>query len=362
LQSNEFNTYSYYKSSDGEMFFGGMTGFNYFIPDEIKDNPHQPPIVITDFRILNEPVGIGGDSPLKQSITETWEIVLSHEDYVFSFDFAALDFSTPGKNKYKYIMENFDEKWQDRDAKKRFATYTNLGHGKYIFKVIGSNNDGTWNNEGVSIAITITPPFWETWWFKVALVILAIFLLFAGYRYRTKRLRDKLARERRVQEILRKSRDLAEFRRAEIEKLITAISSLLIAVDSDGNVFQWNETAEKFFGIPGNQCIGGLFSNVLQEYIGADKLAGIIEKGLGEDAGKPFSNYEIPIHLKGKGTRLLMAIINPIVDRGGRKLGFLLLAEDVTHHKEEERRRNLSQKLESLGQMAGNIAHEIKTP
>jgi PAS domain S-box-containing protein len=362
LQSNEFHGGSCYKSADGGMFFGGINGFNFFYPNKIEDNPHTPPIVITDFRILNEPAAIGEDSPLKQAISEADEIVLSYRHYVFSFEFAALDFTTPGKNRYKYKMEGFDKGWIRTDAGKRFVSYTNLSPGHYIFMVRGSNNDGIWNEEGVSIDIIIKPPFWLTWWFKIVLGVAFIWMLFFGYRYRTKRLRRKLDHQKRVQDILRKSRDLADFRRAEVEKLIAAISALLIAVDSNGEIFQWNETAEKCFGIKGTRTRGQLFVDVLRDYIPGDKLEEIMDRGLGEGHDTPIKNFEIPIDLKDKGTRLLLSAVNPILDRSGKKLGFLLLAEDITRRKEEERQRNLSQKLESLGQMAGNIAHEIKTP
>lgn len=171
LQSNEFHFGACFKSEDGEMFFGGINGFNAFYPHKIKDNPNVPPIVITDFLIKNEPVKIGPKSPLKQAITETKEIVLSHSHYFFSFDFAALDFSIPAKNKYAYKMVPFDKDWIYRDADKRFVTYTNLDPGEYVFRVIGSNNDGVWNEEGASIKIIIVPPYWETWWFRLLLLV-----------------------------------------------------------------------------------------------------------------------------------------------------------------------------------------------
>jgi tRNA A-37 threonylcarbamoyl transferase component Bud32/sugar lactone lactonase YvrE len=176
LQGNEFNGGAYFKSGDGEMFFGGSNGFNAFYPYKITDNPHVPPIVITDFQILNDPVKIGPNSPLKQSITETKEIVLTHEDNVFSFEFAALDFSNPKKNKYLYKMEGFKKEWNKRDSDRRFVTYTNLDPGKYVFRVKGSNNDGKWNEEGTAIKIIIIPPFWKTWWFYL-LAVLAFAIL-----------------------------------------------------------------------------------------------------------------------------------------------------------------------------------------
>lgn len=364
LQSNEFNGNSCYRAPDGEMFFGGVNGFNFFYPPDIKDNPYRPPIVITDFQLFNESVNIdaGRDTPLEKSILETEEIVLSHEHYFFAFKFTALDFTTPMKNKYEYMMKGLDKTWIKKSADNRYASYTNLEPGDYTFKVRGSNNDGIWNEEGVRIKITITPPFWETLWFKGIAVLFCLLLIFGFFQYRTRRLRQKLTEERKVQEILRKARDLAEFRRAEIEKLVAAISSLLIAVDSEGKIFQWNETAAQFFSIDEAMSIGKPLLEVLNDCITPDKLAEIMEKGLADGEGKPFSNLEIPIDFNDKGVRLLLAVINPILDSDGNQLGFLLLAEDITHRKEEERRRNLSQRLESLGQMAGNIAHEIKTP
>jgi PAS domain S-box-containing protein len=192
--------------------------------------------------------------------------------------------------------------------------------------------------------------------------ILLLLFVFFFFRYRTRLLKQKIAEQKKAQETLIESRDLAEFRRAEIEKLVAAISSLLIAVDSDGKIFQWNETAENFFNIPAKMSMGQYFTDVLKDYIHPGKLTDILEKGLAGKEGKYVNNFEISIDLKDKGIRLLLTIINPITDSNGKRLGFLLLAENITHHKEEECRRNLSQKLELLGQMAGNIAHEIKIP
>jgi PAS domain S-box-containing protein len=368
LQSNEFNSAACFKGHDGEMFFGGVDGFNFFYPRNIKDNLHLPFVVITKFRVLNEIVAIGSDSPLKQSITVAEEIVLSYLHNSFSFEFTAMDFTAPEKNQYQYTMVGFDKGWVTVDAGKRAATYTNLSPGNYTFRVKGSNNDGQWNDGDTAIRITITPPFWKTWWFKALLATAVVFLLFGGYRYRTRRLREKLAEQERIQEILRKSRDLAEFRRAEVEILIAAISSILIAVDSNGEIFLWNESAGNIFGIRESQAIGRLFVDVLKGVVSADKLDEILENGLGEGNDDAARNIELYIYPGGRNTedesnkRLLISIINPIPGFQGKKLGFLLAAEDITNRKEEERQRILSQKLESLGQMAGNIAHEIKSP
>ncbi|MCP5047534.1 MAG: histidine kinase, partial [bacterium] len=154
LQSNEFNSEAYFKSPNGEMFFGGVDGISAFKPEQLKDNLHVPSIVITDFQVSNTSVKVGPNSLLNKHITETDAITLSYKENVFSFEFVALDFIIPEKNSYAYMMEGFDRDWNYTTSKKRFASYTNLDPGDYTFRVIGSNNDGVWNKEGTSIRIT----------------------------------------------------------------------------------------------------------------------------------------------------------------------------------------------------------------
>ncbi len=174
LQDNEFNSCAFFKSKSGELFFGGINGFNAFYPSDVKDNPNPPPVVLTGFQILNNAVSFKEkDSPLKQTITETKEITLDYEQRFFSFEFAALDFTEPGKNQYAYQLEGFD-KDLIHIGTRRTAFYTNVSPGSYLFRVIASNNDGVWNREGVTVRVTILPPFWQTWWF-ITLMVLAGF-------------------------------------------------------------------------------------------------------------------------------------------------------------------------------------------
>ena len=194
LQSNEFNQGAFFKTQNGNMLFGGLNGFNMFSPEEIRDNPHIPPIVITDFQIFNESVPIGIDSPLQQHITKTKEIVLDHKDYVFSFEFAALHYSIPERNQYAYMMEGFDEGW-NYSGTRRFVTYTNLDPGEYKFRVKASNNDGVWNEKGTSVKIIVTPPFWKTRWAYSLYVILLAAGIFGVQLFQNERVRRKTKRE-----------------------------------------------------------------------------------------------------------------------------------------------------------------------
>ncbi len=192
LLGNEFWGGSYYKSASGEMFFGTINGFNRFYPRQIKDNPYIPPVVITDFRISNHPVPVGegpdGRLILEKSITETKEMRLSHKDRVVSFDFAALNYINPQKNEYAYIMEGFDKEW-NHIGNRPFAVYSNLPPGKHMFKVKASNNDNVWNEKGVSLKITVTPPFRKTIWFQLVIMTAFIGLVLLAYVARTHTIR-----------------------------------------------------------------------------------------------------------------------------------------------------------------------------
>ncbi|MEX2529020.1 MAG: two-component regulator propeller domain-containing protein [Gemmatimonadota bacterium] len=205
LQSDEFNSGAAFRSPKGELFFGGIYGVNYFHPDQIHENPHVPEVVITGFRRLNRPEAVGDSSTvLDRSILEIDEIRLSHADNVLTFEFAALDFSAPAKNRYTYRMLGFSQEWIDGGTE-RTATFTNLPPGSYTFQVRGSNNDGVWNEEGASLALVILPPWWWSRWAMGFYVLLALATGLVIRRYDQKRLRLEygLAREREEAEQLR---------------------------------------------------------------------------------------------------------------------------------------------------------------
>ncbi|MBN1582116.1 MAG: response regulator [Anaerolineae bacterium] len=162
LLNNEFVGTSCCKGQDGTLFFGVVNGLSAFPPDQVQDNPYVPPIVLTDFSLFNKPVSVGPDSLLKEALWATQTITLGPDDYVFAFEFAALSYIAPQKNSYKYKLEGFDQDWNVVTSKRRFASYSNLPAGEYMLGVIGSNNDGVWNEEGVSLQVIVTQPLWQT--------------------------------------------------------------------------------------------------------------------------------------------------------------------------------------------------------
>ena len=210
LQANDFSQACYTQGSDGEMFFGGSNGFNAFFPENVRDNAYVPPVVITSFKIFNKPVPVGANSVLQRAIPYVDSLILPYRDSVFSFEFAVLSYANFQKNRYRYKLEGLEPGWNEVGSKQRLATYTNLDPGKYVFRVQGSNSDGVWNEEGVSLPIFITPPWWRTNWFRATSAAVLLALLWAAYQLRVRQLHHEFAMtlEARVGERTRIAREL----------------------------------------------------------------------------------------------------------------------------------------------------------
>ena len=219
LQSNEFNVFTaFYKSPrTGEMYFGGINGFNVFDPGSIEDHPFVPPVVLTDFRLFGKSVPVGGGDPvLTKSISRTDALTFPHFQNSVSFEFSALSYVAPTKNRYRYRLEGFDKNWREVGSNERLAVYTGLPSGQYLFRVQGSNEDGVWNDQGTSLQVTITPPWWATWWFVGLVLALLLGLAYSGDRLRVMRLKrysQKLERDvtERTAELAAKNKELEAF-------------------------------------------------------------------------------------------------------------------------------------------------------
>ncbi len=186
LQGLEFEANASLKTKDGEMFFGGVNGFNTFYPENIKINNFIPPVYLTDFQIFNKKIVPNAkDSPLQTDISLTKKIKLSYKQSTFSFAFAALNYTALENNQYAYKLEGWDNDW-NYVGNERKASYTNLSPGKYTFYVKASNNDGAWNEHGPSVTIIITPPFWNTWWFKALIIAGIVAGIISFYQFRRK--------------------------------------------------------------------------------------------------------------------------------------------------------------------------------
>ncbi len=185
LQGVEFWMNAAYRDPyTGEMFFGGVKGLNGFLPGEVGKNPHIPPVAVTAISITDHPHA----GPV--AVEYVREIDLSPLDRGFTVTYAALDFADPSKNQYSHKLEGFDRDFS-KPSTRRDATYTNLDPGGYVLHMRASNDDGIWNDAGVSLAIRVHPPYWKTYWFRLSVLAAILGGAWLFYRLRVSRVERK---------------------------------------------------------------------------------------------------------------------------------------------------------------------------
>lgn len=336
LQSNEFNQYAFYKTRAGNILFGGLDGFNLFSPELIRETKYVSPVVLTSFKLFNKPV------KLEDPIYEIKEIKLSHKDFVFSFEFAALSFSSPGKNKYAYMMEGFDSDWIYCGSS-RTATYTNLEHGQYTFRVKAANSTGVWNEQGTSIKINIAPPFYGTTIFRISIVVLFIFLAFLIYKKRVQYVErlnkklEKLIKERTDklhQEIAHRIKVEASLRENEekFRALIENANDAVVLITDSGTIKYVSPGYERIYGYSSAEVIGHNISEKIEKH-NAERLAEkifILEK----DHSK--QEYLVYKDVHKNGYEIILEVVisnelhNPAIE------GYVLVIRDITERKRAE--------------------------
>jgi signal transduction histidine kinase/ligand-binding sensor domain-containing protein/AraC-like DNA-binding protein/AmiR/NasT family two-component response regulator len=181
------------RGNDGQIYLFSRDGLILFHPDSIEENLNKPPVVITTFSVHNRIVNVHPNTPsdrslLTKTIPYTNEITLAYNQNNLTLEFSALNFIHQEKNQYKYKLEPYEKNWIEASAANRVARYTNISPGNYVFRVIGSNNDGVWNEEGAMLRITILPPWWQTWTAYSLYVIAIISLVLLWRNYENKRL------------------------------------------------------------------------------------------------------------------------------------------------------------------------------
>ncbi len=194
LQSDIFTRGAKFVSLSGRIYFGGRKGLTRFFPSQIKRNIVPPEVLLSGFLYFNKKLQYGeysNEFTLPKPIERLTSLQLSHKDYVFGFEFAALHFADPSRNQYAYMMENWDEGWNYTSAKFRRATYSNLPAGDYVFKVKASNNHGAWNEKPLEVKINISPAPWASPLAYTLYVLVSLIAIFLLIYFRTRSLQKR---------------------------------------------------------------------------------------------------------------------------------------------------------------------------
>ena len=209
LPGNDLTGYSAcYQTHGGDMYFGGFAGALRFSPQNEQEDTYEPPVVLTGLELNGTEVGSG--QIVREAITYIRHLTLAHDQNNLSFEFAALSYVRPGTNRYRYRLEGLETGWRNVDASRRIASYTILPPGNYVFRVQGATSKGPWSQPGATIAITIEPPWWATWWFRGGATATVLMLAAFGYLYRVRSIRREfeVRLEERVGERTRIAREL----------------------------------------------------------------------------------------------------------------------------------------------------------
>ena len=239
LTSDEFNTGAFFKCSDGEMYFGGIFGFNHFVPEYLKESRSDLKIFLTDLRISNRNIHPESDGDiLELPIFLTPKVRLNYSDKNIYFRFATTDLANAELIEYKYILEGNDDNYTFLGSDNSI-TFTSLSPGEYVLKIYAKSTYGEWGNIPLEVVVKVIPPFWVTWWFRLLAISTIVIIFLSVYRYRVEQQRRQMVRlemkiMERTTEIRSQNKRIAEQNKEiEIQKREVEEKSILLQQEKE---------------------------------------------------------------------------------------------------------------------------------
>ncbi len=242
LQSREFISGACFLTTRGEMLFGSVQGWNAFYPSEVLGFNRPLQVLVTAVK--------SGGQVVYRGLMGGERLQFTHRDDLLTFEFAALDYNDPHRSRYLYQLEGADPDWVD-SGERRSAGYSDLKGGSYTFRVRAASGDNDLSESEVSIAVTITPPIWETPWFRIGVLLLLLGLIAGGYRLRVGQIqRRNLELERRVAELSQQVQEAAvreersRLARGLHDSVTQSLYSLTLLVEAGRRTLERGDTVQ----------------------------------------------------------------------------------------------------------------------
>ncbi len=351
LQENGFIYGSSFKSSSGELFFGGIQGCNSFHPDSIKINLRVPKIAVTSL-VFNGKKGETDVSALTgKSALASKKVKAPWYYNNFSVSFSALDFQMPEKNRYKYKLDGHDKDWIETDASRRYVNYTNLKPGTYVFRVIGTNSDDVWNHAGTTVQIIVQPPFWGRSVFRI-IIALIIAGLSAWFIYRAY---DSYRKGRKLLE--QEAFESVQDERWQLLTLIDSMPDLIFIKDRESRFTVANKKVAAVMGTTPENLIGKTdfdfyAPDLAQGFYNAEQEV--------MRTGNSLINFEEPA-LDDLGNRIIQSTTKvPYRNKAGEIIGLVGICRDITRLKRiEVQLRKKSEDLQETNRLLEERQEEI---
>ncbi len=336
LQGDVFQYFSSCKSQDGEIWFAGVNGVNSFKPEDISDNSYHPSVYITSLTQSGVEINTG------QSLTELSNLKLDWQENFFEFECAAISYTQPQKNQYKYKLEGLDQDWYNSGTR-RFGRYSNIPGGVYTLRIKASNNDGVWTlpeNE-VAVRISVGSPFWKAWWFYLILIFIIIIIVIFTIIYLIK-LQFEIHERKLAEQSLRKSEE-------RYRNYVENAPGGIFITNDQGIYVDVNETACQMTGFSKSELLSMSIPELLSPESPPESFE--IFKEL-----KIEGNNQANVILRKKDGTDFHASLKAVVLSGNRFMGF---CSDITDRIHLEDQLRQTEKMQAIGQLAGGIAHDF---